>query len=671
MKTLFRPATAVMDRLRFAQKLLVVGAIAAIATAVVLTQLFSSLLAEQRNTRQEIEGVGVIAPMLDLLSLVQQHRGLSNGVINGSEALAPRRSQKEGELATALERAGAALPPALRSDAHWVGAVSTWDALRQNGLELTASNNFAEHTRIVRALVALIGDLADHYGITLDPELVSYYLLNTYVDRLPAALEGLAQLRGKGTGYLSKKSIVDQQKAEFGTLLGSLEIALDGVRDNFGKVEHAAPALAGSIKGPIDEFLKGAEAIKEIAAGDIMFSIFSRSPKEYFDQSTLVIDQGYRLLRESVVTAARTRLDERAARLQRQLLIDVLLIAGFYLLLVYLGVGAFLSITGGAARIEAAAQKMADGDLSVRLQSSSRDEMRAIETAFNALAVAFTGLLGQVKASAGQVLDAAAKLNTVSHQVSTASETQAAAAASMAAAVEEMTVAIDHVARSAEDARGMSQESGEVSRQGARTVESVVAAMDQIALTVNQSAQMIDALGAQSAQISGIVGVIREIADQTNLLALNAAIEAARAGESGRGFAVVADEVRKLAERTANATREIAAMVQAIQQGTTQAVESMRGGVERVAAGVAQARQAGESMAQVESGSARVVGSVGDISLSLREQSSASVEIARSVEQIAQMSEQNSATVAANATTADELQRLAGDLSAAVNRFRV
>lgn len=241
----------------------------------------------------------------------------------------------------------------------------------------------------------------------------------------------------------------------------------------------------------------------------------------------------------------------------------------------------------------------------------------------------------------------------------------------MAATVEELTVSINHVSDNADEAHAISTDSGRQSLDGSNVIQSTLASMQLIAETVQASATQIGELGEHSEQISSIVNVIKDIAEQTNLLALNAAIEAARAGEQGRGFAVVADEVRLLAQRTANSTQEITGMIKKIQTGTRNAVTNMDAGVEQVKQGVDLANQAGEAIVNIRDASSNVVSVVNMISLALREQTAASQDVARNVERIAQMSQQNSQAVEETSETAQALQVLAKSLEAQVGQFRL
>jgi methyl-accepting chemotaxis protein len=238
-------------------------------------------------------------------------------------------------------------------------------------------------------------------------------------------------------------------------------------------------------------------------------------------------------------------------------------------------------------------------------------------------------------------------------------------------AITEMSSTADSVAQSATETASFTRTANENAAKSklvvAEASTSVLALVDE----VERATERVKAMQEDAQRINDVLGVIGSIAGQTNLLALNAAIEAARAGESGRGFAVVADEVRKLAERTTASTQEIAHMVAEIQNGTRGAVATMEEGVARVAAGVDEARQAGAAMGQVREHAQHVVDMVSDISAVLREQSAAAADVARGIEEVAQMAEQNDTAVRSNTDTAVELERMAERLQADILRFKV
>ena len=190
-------------------------------------------------------------------------------------------------------------------------------------------------------------------------------------------------------------------------------------------------------------------------------------------------------------------------------------------------------------------------------------------------------------------------------------------------------------------------------------------------MQIESASQEIGDLAERTRQIGGIANVIKEIADQTNLLALNAAIEAARAGEQGRGFAVVADEVRKLAERTTQATNEIANTIQAVQADTAHVVASMQAVAPQVARGVEMAEGAAQSLREISEGTQVTLGKIRDVAHATAEQTSASNSIAANVERIASMLEQADKSVRGASDSAASLSKMALDINATVSKFRV
>ena len=329
--------------------------------------------------------------------------------------------------------------------------------------------------------------------------------------------------------------------------------------------------------------------------------------------------------------------------------------------------GVLRQVGGEPAEAIELMSRAAAGDLTVEVRSAPKGSMLA---SMGEMVSAIRAMVSEIGHSSTRLTQGAEQISTASREVATASQHQSDATSSMAAAIEEMTVSVNHISDNAKDTQQNSLNSVALSEEGFGRVEAATHEIREIATTVSDASSRIRKLEERANQISSIAGVIKDIAGQTNLLALNAAIEAARAGEQGRGFAVVADEVRKLAERTSSATIEIEQMIGGIQQDTVEVVGVMDAALPQVAAGVEAAESAADSLRQIKDGAQSTLTSIREVADSTHEQSIASNAIAQKVEEIATMVDQTTAAMQSTAETAADLEKIAGELTLLVSRFR-
>ncbi|HEY5475262.1 MAG TPA: methyl-accepting chemotaxis protein [Tepidiformaceae bacterium] len=286
---------------------------------------------------------------------------------------------------------------------------------------------------------------------------------------------------------------------------------------------------------------------------------------------------------------------------------------------------------------------------------------------------------GQIANAVGEVTSSSVRLSQLSQESAREIEAVAAGSEELAASAEsnaagagaskneatQMSTQIVAVAAAAQDVAKSAEESRTAAVSGQKAVGQAVASMEAIASAVGRAAQTVDQLGEYGKQIGNIVQSIDEIASQTNLLALNAAIEAARAGEQGRGFAVVAENVRNLAERSSDATKEIAAIVAKVQEGTQQAVEAMAAGVKDVDAGREITGEAGKALASiietVQGSAAQMQGIARDV----QGLAAGAERIKVSAEQITSMAEQSAEGAAEMAKSTTKVTQAISEVSAA------
>jgi len=331
------------------------------------------------------------------------------------------------------------------------------------------------------------------------------------------------------------------------------------------------------------------------------------------------------------------------------------------------------TITSPLSQMRSMIQDIAqgEGDLTKRLDASSKDELGETSRWFNVFIDRLHVIISQIASTSTQVASASNQLHSTAEHIATGAEEVAAQAGTVATAGEEMSATSGNIAQNCQMAAEGAQRASQAASNGAEVVERTVTVMGQIAERVKESARTLESLGARSDQIGTIIGTIEDIADQTNLLALNAAIEAARAGEQGRGFAVVADEVRALAERTTLATKEIGEMIKAIQQETKGAVATMEQGVLQVETGTVEAAKSGQALQDIKQQINDVVMQVNQIATAAEEQTATTSEISNNMMQITEVVQQTSQGAQESATAAAQLNGNAEELQRLVMQFKL
>lgn len=312
-----------------------------------------------------------------------------------------------------------------------------------------------------------------------------------------------------------------------------------------------------------------------------------------------------------------------------------------------------------------------EGDLTVRLDESGRDELADLARGFNRFAGNMAELVGKVSGCATAVSSTAADLAGTSIHASDGTKAQQAETAQIATAMTEMSATVHEVARHAAEAAEAARTAGTQAGQGRMVVAEAVEAIRRLGDEVLRAGETVARVNSDSEQIATVLAVIRGIAEQTNLLALNAAIEAARAGEQGRGFAVVADEVRQLAARTRESTGKIEAMVGRLESSVGEAVGVMEQSRRGAEGAVASADQVGSALETIAGAVDAIVSMSQQIATAAEEQSQVAEEINRGVVAVRGLSDQAAGDAESTSRASTELATGTEQLVELVGRFRL
>ena len=313
---------------------------------------------------------------------------------------------------------------------------------------------------------------------------------------------------------------------------------------------------------------------------------------------------------------------------------------------------------------------LAEGDLTVKT-TVSEDITGAIADSVNYAIDELRTLVTTINETSEQVSSSAQETQTTARHLAESAQTQAQRITTATTAINQIASSMDNVSKNSAESADVAERSVQIASRGAEVVRETISGMDSIRDQIQETSKRIKRLGESSQEIGSIVELINDIAEQTNILALNAAIQAASAGEAGRGFAVVADEVQRLAERSANATKRIEALVQTIQSDTNEAVNSMEQTTAEVVTGARKAEDAGSALGDIERVSHDLSALIQNISSAARQQSAAATEISQSMTAIQEITSQTSQGASQTADSIGYLAQLASDLRRSVAHFKL
>ena len=315
-------------------------------------------------------------------------------------------------------------------------------------------------------------------------------------------------------------------------------------------------------------------------------------------------------------------------------------------------------------------QLVAEGDLTQQA-TVTEDITGAIADSVNYTVEELRSLVGNVQATATRVAQTTSAVESTSTELLAASNEQLREIRETGQSVVDMAQRINQVSGQAQESASVARVSLQAAEQGLQAVQDAIGGMNAIRDQIQETSKRIKRLGESSQEIGEITELISDITEQTNVLALNAAIQAASAGEAGRGFSVVAEEVQRLAERSADATRQIAALVKAIQTDTQDAVAAMERSTQGVVEGAKLSDNAGTALSEIDRVSRRLAELIEQISSATSREAESANEVAGNIQHIFAVTEQTGEGTRSTAQQVRELSAMAEELRQSVSRFKI
>ena len=700
MQRFFAPGTWLINKFKYSGKFFILGVIALIPLLLLYYFLLSEINSSIEVAEDAVDGAKYNNELKTFLKYTQQHRGMSSGYLNGDQSFKENMLDVEDKLTdqiNIIDQIDKKVGNQFNTTEKWSQLKSQWQSISENLDSLDAQESFKIHTELTGKTMELIKDTADASKLTVVPQLDSSYLMDSIVNQLPLLTETMGQARAKGTAAATKKVITDEEKLQLISFISTTEDLSRNIERAHNIIESENPTVAKELVETYQASQTVTLEFLEVFENKVI-KVVDIESGQFFDIATKTIDASFALYELETKMLNQLLLDQ-VSQLEMKKLILTTIVSVLILLAAYLCISFFMSVKEAVTNLVKATSEMANGNLTVRTQIKSKDELLMIGEAFNGMADSFSAMIKksqdaveqlassseQLSASADETEQTAMQIADTINGVAAGATKQSDHTGAILEMIKNTKAQVDIGNDKVEQSFIQAKESSRFASVGNAAISEAISHLGDVTRTVQFATDSIQKLGKRSNEIGGIISVITDIADQTNLLALNAAIEAARAGEQGKGFTVVAEEVRKLAEQSSTAARQIIELIESIQSETSVTVRTMESNLTAVKGQVNIIQKGGESLKEIVRNVEKTEISVQDLQQVLAQLEENADEVLKSVEvvaaviedtaasaeEVAASAEEQSATVEEMSASSLALAKLAEELQSEITRFTV
>ncbi len=671
LKTILWPAIRLMGHLSYAAKFGLISFLFMVPLVILSGQVFYASYQSLQKTQRELIATNNIQQVMGIVFAIEDYRnhaaplvfqvdsGLNNQVLE-------YRTKVDAQFAQALDAIDSEELSTQLDDfkKNYFNKLS----IDGDSRTPTMSDQFNYYQQIIDQLYLVIKQYAQSTGLALDsdPEIQQLMLItltNTPVMRDAAGLGYAAGIFAMIEKYLQSMTY---------DFLNDVFDRIDAVKPDIQLVTSSLEGLGLNV---IAEQAKasgrGIEYIQNTLDQEVIAATNINMTWSEFEDFSMPKIKALRELDNLIFPLIAKKLQARLNDQTSHMLTTAVALLAVLVIIVYLYSAFFLSVQYSIARFFSAAQKIAQGDLTQRLNFDGKDEMGQLRDAFNEMTSEVRGILSTVKETAENVGEKVSAVEAIANRSREAVNTQMAQTEEVANTIIDMSERAFTVVSMAGEAEAAALSGAERSTQAGEVVNNVISDIQHLSDEMSNSMEAVNRLADNSTNISSILGTIKGIAEQTNLLALNAAIEAARAGEQGRGFAVVADEVRTLASRTQGSAAEIEGLIKEVQQNIQRAVDTMEVNRTMVNKTVDSSSQVGEALESIQGSMREIQTKTLEIVSTASSQQEAAKALDNNLSVIRDHGEETVNNVEGTVNAVRQTQSLTESLTQRVERFKV